>query len=145
MDKQVHLHSNAGSVQEYLVLEAVAVRLARTYPPDWLERQGRPLYLATLALCFLAAVLTGLAWGPWWSFLIPLFMPTVVLVVLPMLLFGRITGRPRWAHRLAVLDRRDAELVRRTVPALEHIETITGDSFYDVWCRAHYRLQHRHG
>ena len=141
----MHLHSDAISIQEYLVLEAVAARLARTYPPDWLERQGRPLYLATLALSFLAAVLAGLAWGPWWSFLIPLFMPTVVLVVLPMLLFGRITGRPRWAHRLAVLDRRDAELVRRTVPALEQFDAITGDRFFRVWYRAHCRMQHRHG
>lgn len=145
MDKRVHLSTDAVSFQEYLVLEAVAARLARKYPPDWLERQGRPLYVATLVLSFLAAVLAGLAWGPWWSFLLPLFMPTVVLVVLPMLLFGRVTGRPRWAHPLAVLDRRDADLVRRTVPALEHLDAISGDRFFRVWARAHYRMQHRHG
>jgi hypothetical protein len=145
VNKRVHVDSGAISIQEYLVLEAVAVRLARRYPPDWLERQGRTLYLATLALSFLVAVLAGLAWGPWWGFLIPLFMPTIVLVLIPQLLFGRVAGRPRWAHRLALLDRRDAELVRRTVAALEHCDTISGDRFFHVWVRAHYRMQHRRG
>lgn len=143
MDKRAHLDSTAIPFQEYLVLEAVAGRLARRYPPDWLERQGRPLYLATLALSFLTAVLAGLAWGPWWGFLIPLFMPTVVLVVLPHLLFGRVAGRPRWAHRLAVLDLRDADLVRRSVASLEHAASISGDQVFHAWYRAHCRLQHR--
>jgi len=136
VNKHAHVHPEAVSIQEILVLEAVARRLARKYPPDWLERQGRPLYLATVAGSFVIAVLLGLAWGPWWGFLIPLFMPTCVLVVLPRLLFGRITGRPRWAHPLATLDRHDAELVRRCFGSMKHRSAISGDDLFALWRHA---------
>lgn len=136
---------DALSIQELLVLEAVARRLARKYPPDWLERQGRPLYLATLAASFLAAVLAGLAWGPWWGFLIPLCVPTCVLVVLPRLLFGRIAGRPRWAHPLASLDRQDIDLVRRFITPMKYRSTISGCDIFRIWCRARHVVEYRHG
>jgi hypothetical protein len=136
--KHAHVHPDAVPIQEILVLDAIARRLARKYPPDWLERQGRPLYLATLATSFLSAVLISLAWGPWWGCLVPLFMPTCVLVVLPRLLFGRITGRPRWAHPLATLDRQDVELLRRFVGSMRYRSSISGDDFFRIWSRARY-------
>jgi hypothetical protein len=139
VNQHLHVHPDTFSIQETLVLEAVARRLTRKYPPDWLERQGRPLYHATLAVSFLSAVLLGLAWGPWWGFLIPLFMPTCVLVVLPRLLFGRITGRPRWAHPLATLDRQDVELVRHAVTSMAHCSSISGERFFHLWWRARSR------
>lgn len=144
MTKHAHVHSDAVSIQDLLVLEGIAARLAGKYPPDWLERHGRPLYLATVAVSFLCAVLLGLAWGPWWGFLIPLFMPTCVLVVLPRLLFGRVTGRPRWAHPLAALDRQDAELVRRLFASMRYRSTISGDDVFALCCRVRHAAC-RHG
>lgn len=137
MNKPLQLRSDALSFHQLLVLERIARRLARKYPPDWLERQGRPLYLATVAASFLTAVLLGLAWGPWWGFLVPLLMPTCVLVLLPWLLCGRVTGRPRWAHPLALLDREDAELLRRVLASMEFRQTISGDDFFTLWRQAH--------
>lgn len=144
MSKRVQLHSDTVSIQEVLVLEAVAGRLAKQYPPDWLERQGRLLYVATLVLSFLSAVLLGMAWGPWWGFLIPLCLPTCVLVVLPRLLFGRVTGRPRWAHRLATLDRQDADLVRRFFASMRDRSAISGDDIFAIWRRARHVVAYRH-
>jgi hypothetical protein len=89
-----------------------------------------------LATSFLSAVLISLAWSPWWGFLVPLLMPTCVLVVLPRLLFGRITGRPRWAHPLATLDQQDAELVRHFVRSMQTRSAISGDDFFRIWSRA---------
>ncbi len=132
------------SVQDFLVLEDVARRLACTYPPDWLERQGRQVYTAALVLSFLLGVLLGLAWGPWWGFLLPLTMPGLGLIVLPRCLFGREAGRPRWAHRLAVLDRKDIELVGR-IAGLEQEPAISGDRFFEIWRNAQFFTDYRNG
>lgn len=145
MTKHAQLHPDAVSSQDILVLEAIAGRLASKYPPDWLERQGRRLYLATLAISFLCAVLLGMAWGPWWGFLIPLLAPTCVLVILPRLLFGRITGRPRWAHPLATLERQDVELLRRSFASMKSRSAISGEDFFALCCRAQYPHAYRHG
>ncbi|MCC2970501.1 hypothetical protein [Massilia sp. IC2-476] len=145
MNQPLHVHSDALSLQQLMVLEGIACRLARKYPPDWLERQGRPLYLATVATSFLTAVVLGLAWGPWWGFLVPLCMPTCVLVLLPRLLFGRVTGRPRWAHPFARLDWQDAELLRRVLASSEYRPTVSGEEFFAIWCRAYRGLSYRHG
>ena len=145
MTKHARVHSNAVSIQQLLVLEGIARRLSRKYPPDWLERQGRPLYLATLATSFATAVLLGMAWGPWWGFLVPLFMPTCILIVLPRLLFGRVTGRPRWAHPLAELDRQDAELLGDVLPPAEYRTQVSGERFFNILYRARQAAAYRHG
>jgi len=145
VNKPVQVHPDAVSIQQLMLLDGIARRMSRKYPPDWLERQGRSLYLATLATSFVTAVILGLAWGPWWGFLVPLFMPTCVLVVLPQMLFGRVTGRPRWAHPLAVLDRQDADLLRRLIASGEYHEPIGGNEFFDIWRRAHRAIAYRHG
>ena len=119
-------------LQHTLLLEGVAHRLARTYPPDWLERHWGRLYYATLAFTFLLAFLLALAWSSWWSVLVPLFGPTLVLVVLPRLLFGRTPGHPRWAHRLAVLDRHDADLVR-SLMGFRGNAPLSGEDFFEIW------------
>jgi len=130
------------SLQHLLVLDGVARRLARKYPPDWLERHWRTLYAATLALTFLLALALALAWAPWWSVLVPLLGPTVVLVALPRLLFGRTPGHPRWAHRLAVLDSDDAALVRSLL-GVDEAAPLSGERFFALWrhtrCRVEYR------
>ncbi|NNG22314.1 hypothetical protein [Telluria aromaticivorans] len=144
MNKRVHVSSNLMPVQDFLVLEDVARRLARTYPPDWLERQGRQVYTVALTVSFLLGMLLGLAWGPWWGFLIPLSMPGLVLVVLPRCLFGREAGRPRWAHRLAALDRKDVELVGR-ITGLEPGQACSGDRFFEIWRHAQCFIDYRNG
>lgn len=130
-----HVQAGGISVQHYLLLEGVARRLARKYPPDWLERHWGALYAATLAATFLLAVLLALSWSPWWSVLVPLFGPTMVLVVLPRLLFGRTPGHPRWAHRLASLDSHDAALVRSLL-GIEGGAPLSGERFFAIWRRA---------
>ena len=120
------------SVRDFQSLEEIARRLAHKYPPDWLERKGQSIYASTLAASFVLAALIGLAWGPWWGFLVPLLAPGLVLIVLPRCLFGRDAGRPRWAHPLAALDRQDAELVGR-IAALGHDRKVSGERFFDIW------------
>lgn len=132
------------SFHDFLVLEDIARRLARRYPPDWLERNGQPIYAATLAASFLLAVLLGLAWGPWWGFLVPLLTPGLLLVVLPRRLLGREPGRPRWAHRLVVLDPQDAALAGR-IAALEAGPVMRGDRFFDIWQHARCVVQYGAG
>lgn len=132
------------SHEDFQVMKDVVRRLADAYPPDWLERDGPMLYKATLAISFLTAALIGLAWGPWWGFTIPLIAPTLLLIVLPRLLFGREVGNPRWAHPQAVLDRHDCIRVDRIVKTLQRISSLdladihavdSGDQFYAVWQR----------
>lgn len=137
MNRPAQSHPDALALQQFLLLDGVARRLAGKYPPDWLERNGRPLYLLTLAASFLAAALIGLAWGPWWTFLVPLSMPGLVLAILPRLLFGRVAGRPRWAHPAAMLDRQDVELVRRALGPVRARRALSGACFFEIWRRAH--------
>ncbi len=132
------------SHQDFQVMKDVVRRLADAYPPDWLELDGPFLYKATLAISFLTAALVGPAWGPWWGFAIPLLAPTLLLIVLPRLLFGREVGSPRWAHPRAVLDRHDRIRVDRIVKTLRRISSLdladihavsSGDQFYALWQR----------
>jgi len=135
-------------VQHVLALEAVAGRLARKYPPDWLERHWGASYAAALAATFVLAVVLALACAPWWGMLVPLVGPSMLLVVLPRLLFGRTPGRPRWAHHLAALDSRDALLVRALLGAegIEGAESdapLSGARFFDLWRAARGAVQYR--
>ena len=119
-------------LQHFMLLEGVARRLASTYPTDWLERHWGRLYGATLAVTFVLAFLLALAWSSWWSVLVPLFGPTLLLVVLPRRLFGRTPGHPRWAHRLAVLERHEAELVRALL-GIRGDAPLSGEDFFEAW------------
>lgn len=146
MNQHDHGYPGPISIQQFLMLEGVARRLARKYPPDWLERRWRTLYAVTLALTFLLALVLALAWAPWWSVLVPLFTPTLVLVAVPRLLFRRTPGHPRWAHPLAALDRHDAELVRCLIGAAqaESDAPLDGERFFFIWRRARRLVvQHR--
>ena len=138
------VHAGGMSVQHYLMLEGVARRLARKYPPDWLERHWRTLYGLTLVATFGLAVLLALAWAPWWSVLVPLLGPTVVLVVLPRLLFGRTPGHPRWAHPLAALERQDAALVRSLLGVADDAP-LSGEHFFAIWRDARCLVTYRRG
>ena len=121
--------------EDLLVLEDVARRLARSYPPDWLERNGQQLHGATLAASFVMAVVLGLAWGPWWTCLLPLLLPSLLLVLLPRWLFRREAGRPRWAHPLAQLDPQERALLERI--ALQAGGSVPGgDRVYEIRRRA---------
>jgi hypothetical protein len=144
VNKRVPVPPRAMSLQDFLVLESVARRLAVKYPPDWLERHGRPVYCATLLLSFVVAMVLGLAWGPWWGFLVPMLAPALVLVFLPRCLFGREAGKPRWAHPMAALDRHDIELVGQVV-TLEHDAALSGDRFFEIWRHAQCRIEYRNG
>ena len=144
MNKPAHLRLNRLSVQDFLALEDVARRLACKYPPDWLERNGRQVYGATLAASFALAIALELAWEPWWGFLVPLLLPPLVLVILPRCLLGRAAGRPRWAHRLAVLDCQDAELVGR-IAAQAQGPALSGERFFEIWRHARCCIDHQRG
>lgn len=130
------------SDQDLRAVEDVARRLAKKFPPDWLERDGPALYATTLVISFLLAILVSLVWGPWWSFAIPLIAPGAILIVLPRIIFGRDVGKPRWAHPLAALDIQDSARVARVMKSLQKIGdkdysdmqvVVSGDQFFRVW------------
>lgn len=131
-------------LQDYLALEDVARRLARRYPPDWLERQGQQVHAATLFASFALAIVLGLAWGPWWGFLLPIMLPLLVLVILPRSLFGREAGRPRWAHPLAVLERHEVELLERCAAPAQG-RALSGEHVFTIWRQARSHIDHHHG
>jgi hypothetical protein len=100
---------------DHVRLQGVVNRLARAYPPDWLERCGALFYGASLAL----TGVVGALWSPWWTYLIPVVCPVLLLGVVPVWLFGREPGCPRWAHPLAIISADDAALIGRIVDAMD--------------------------
>jgi hypothetical protein len=104
---------------DHVRLQAVVNRLARAYPPDWLERCGGQLYGATIVASLALTGVVGALWSPWWTYLIPVVCPLLLLGVLPVWLFGREPGRPRWAHPLAIVGDDDAALIGRIVAAMD--------------------------
>jgi hypothetical protein len=100
-------------------LQGVVNRLAREYPPDWLERCGAQLYGAAIVASLGLTGLVGALWSPWWTYLIPVVCPLLLLGVLPVWLFGREPGRPRWAHPLAIVNDDDAAMIGRIVDAMD--------------------------
>ena len=104
---------------DHLRLQGVVNRLARAYPPDWLERCGAQLYGATIVASLALTGVVGALWSPWWTYLIPVVCPLLLLGVLPVCLFGREPGRPRWAHPLAVVSDDDAAMIGRIVAAMD--------------------------
>ncbi|MBD8724361.1 hypothetical protein IFT43_13425 [Oxalobacteraceae sp. CFBP 13708] len=99
-------------------LQGVVNRLARAYPPDWLERCGALLYGATIVASLGLTGLVGALWSPWWTYLIPVVCPLLLAGVLPVWLFGREPGRPRWAHPLAIVSADDAAMIGRIVDTM---------------------------
>lgn len=104
---------------DHFRLQAVVNRLARAYPPDWLERCGAQLYGATIVASLGLTGLVGVLWSPWWTYLIPVVCPLLLVGVLPVWLFGREPGRPRWAHPLAIVSDDDAAMIGRIVDAMD--------------------------
>lgn len=127
---------------DHVCLQAVVNRLARAYPPDWLERCGALLYGATILASMGLTGLVGALWSPWWTYLIPVVCPLLLLGVLPVWLFGREPGRPRWAHPLAVVSVDDAAMIGRIVAAMDehsraellrHCPANDGAKFFALW------------
>jgi len=127
---------------DHVRLQAVVNRLARAYPPDWLERCGALLYGATIVPSMGLTGLVGALWSPWWTYLIPVVCPLLLLGVLPVWLFGREPGRPRWAHPLAVVSVDDAAMIGRIVAAmdepsraglLQYCPANDGAKFFALW------------
>ena len=127
---------------DHVRLQAVVNRLARAYPPDWLERSGALIYGATIVASMGLTGLVGALWSPWWTYLIPVVCPLLLLGVLPVWLFGREPGRPRWAHPLAVVSVDDAAMIGRIVDAmpascraglLQHCPANDGAKFFALW------------
>lgn len=127
---------------DHLRLQGVVNRLARAYPPDWLERCGAQLYGATIVASLGLTGLVGALWSPWWTYLIPVVCPLLLVGVLPVWLFGREPGRPRWAHPLAIVSDDDAALIGRIVDALpepsragllQHCPANDGAKVFALW------------
>lgn len=127
---------------DYLRLQGVARRLARAYPPDWLERRSSQLYVATVLASLGLTFLIGAMWSPWWTYLVPVVFPLLVLMVLPRWLFGREAGCPRWAHPLAVVNDDDVALIATIVAAMDgpfnaafarHCPASDGAKFFAIW------------
>ncbi len=123
-------------------LKGVVNRLARAYPPDWLERCGAQLYGAAIVASLGLTGLVGALWSPWWTYLIPVVCPLLLVGVLPVWLFGREPGRPRWAHPLAIVSDDDAALIGRIIDALpeqsktgllQHCPANDGAKFFALW------------
>lgn len=101
---------NGLSRGDHIRLRGVVSRIAKTYPPDWLERGGPQLYCATILASLMVTYLVGAVWSPWWTYLIPVVFP-LLLSVLLVLLFDREPSRPRWAHPLAIVNDDDAAII----------------------------------
>lgn len=123
-------------------LQGVVNRLARAYPPDWLERCGAQLYGATIVISLGLTGLVGALWSPWWTYLIPVVCPLLLAGALPVWLFGREPGRPRWAHPLAIVSDDDAAMIGRMVDAmpascraglLQYCPANDGAKFFALW------------
>ena len=130
------------SRSDHVRLQGVVNRLARAYPPDWLERCGAQLHGATIVASLGLTGLVGALWSPWWTYLIPVVCPLLLLGVLPVWLFGREPGRPRWAHPLAIVGDDDAALIGRMVEAmpsssraglLQHCPANDGAKVFALW------------
>jgi len=130
---------------DYARLCGVASRLATSYPPDWLERCGPQLYAVATLLCFLLGYWIAVVWSAWWAYLVPTAGPLLVSAV-PMALFGREPGCPRWAHPKAVVDARDVALVDMIVDAMDaglrrqlapYCPPRDGAKFFRVWQALH--------
>ena len=104
---------------DHVRLQGVVNRLARAYPPDWLERCGTQLHSVTIVASLGLTALVGALWSPWWTYLIPVVCPLLLVGVLPVWLFGREPGRPRWAHPLAIVNDDDAAMIGRIVAAVD--------------------------
>jgi len=127
---------------DHVRLQGMVNRLARAYPPDWLERCGAQLYGATIVASLALTGVVGALWSPWWTYLIPVVCPLLLLGVLPVWLFGREPGRPRWAHPLAIVGDDDAALIGRIVAAmdepsraelLQHCPANDGAKVFALW------------
>lgn len=101
-------------VRSVLALEEVAKRLAKNYPPDWLERYGNRIYGVLLSLSFLSYLCISFHNFTWWAVLIPILVPPII-AYMPDIFFARIPGHPRWAHPLAVVDHDDMEIVHQII------------------------------
>lgn len=120
----------------------VAGRLARKYPPDWLERRRSQLYAWTLISCFLLGYLCAVVWSTWWAYLIPAVGPLLISGVIPLCVFGREPGRPRWAHPKAVVGDEDVAMIGVLVDAMDdplriklarHCPATDGAKFFRIW------------
>ena len=127
---------------DHFRLQGVVNRLARAYPPDWLERCGAQLYGATIVASLMLTGVVGVLWSPWWTYLIPVVCPLLLLGVLPVWLFGREPGRPRWAHPLAIVSDEDAAMIGRIVAAMDepsragllpHCPANDGEKVFALW------------
>lgn len=132
---------------DHLRLHGVALKLAQQYPPDWLEWRGAQVYGLTLLGCFLLACLIALVWSPWWAYLIPVVLPPLISGVIPLYLLGREPGRPRWAHRKAILDEDDVAMIAAIVDAMDEPlraqcsklgPADSGAKFFAIWQALHH-------
>lgn len=127
-------------VKGLLILDEVAERLARKYPPDWLETHGVRIYHWMLAICFLLGPACALLFRAWWSFVPPLLVPPL-FALMPVVTFGRALGGPRWADARAVVDRDHMDLIHlvmhRAAPAMKqemmrHYPAHSGDRVFEI-------------
>ena len=109
---------NGLSRADRMYLRGVVFRIARRYPPDWLERRGSQLYCVTTIASLALTYLIGTFWSPWWTYLIPVVFP-LFLSILLVWLFDREPGRPRWAHPLAIVNNDDTALIGQMIEATD--------------------------
>lgn len=122
-------------------LEAIAARMAKTYPADWYERMWTGPHL------FYATFFYGLGFWVWeasGSFLLGMLAPVfwqLAAVVMPRLLLGRIAHAPRWAHAAAKIDVDETHTINKVVRSiggsfmhamLPLLPVVSGDRFWIV-------------
>lgn len=133
-------HRNGAHRPPLPALEHVAGRMARKYPPDWLETYGGHIYGSMLAGCILVYLAIACFNDAWWPLLIPVLVPPT-LAYIPDILFARAPGNPRWAHPRASVDAYEMELVHQAMYAvarphrdavMQHYPARTGARVYAV-------------
>lgn len=138
---QIHSgHGNGAHLLPLPALEHVAGRMARKYPPDWLETHGGRIYGGMLAGCILVYLAIASVNDAWWPLLVPVLVPPTVAYI-PDILFARAPGNPRWAHPRASVDAYEMELVHQAMYAaagphrdavMQHYPARTGARVYAV-------------
>lgn len=115
------LHSYI-SANDYERIKQIEDRLAKQFPADWLEREARSIGIYTLCLLTAVAIVLWFTSIGWLSVLLPVLGTPLLLKGLPMSLWRREIGTPRWVHPSVTLTPSEVAVVNDVVASLKPIQ-----------------------